>query len=703
RDEKSGGAGRSTLQRWEDEASGKAFLTLVQKGSFADICFDHGELLATEIEEGVFPEILDTIAHDTDASADLKRGTLDVMLDALFSRITHDVHRAVSDEFRAGVEALEQGYFAGLADPMFGQREVVRACVAIDTGNIATGINRLLKKPGHSRVGDILTYASDALLRFRRGRAETNLHAALASDRESLRRELASGLTARARAGMGCTGFWATPADTVEGIGLHARTFDGAFFDWNEWPVFHLVDERETNGAWHRYAATGTAGLCYPGGISGMNEAGLSVSLHQMSTVNFSFGDRRGGFEIAPFVQQRILRECATLDEAVALCEGVKHFASWTILVSHAPTGKAVRIEINGRDDEDGNYDGRVVASAAEARMVQTNHFIEAGMGEAFDFFADAHFTPTVGKWMETRARVRTAETRLGVLTGTGLDTEGALGLLANHDDPDVGGGQRSFGRTICKSYGQMAAIMRADPARAAPKDALWMTIGDARPGNHSTLAGFEIDWAGLGLAPVGTLRAQTVSAAFREALAAFVEAFRQYERPRDGAARFYGRKPTATEMRAIRAEALEALDRAVAAAENAGEMDPGFRYLRARLSHEAGIAEAGPDRRQLLDAADADWRHLIGLIDGGAVPLDVWERARVLTLAAATAHARGQEAEGDALIARANPEIERAARELFGASKLHPGIKDWRRVAADIDANGAAADLPKIDWVTVE
>jgi hypothetical protein len=57
------GAGRadSTLHRLM--VADKPFYVLRQRGRFADIIYDHGRLLAHEIEDGVFPEILSAIAR----------------------------------------------------------------------------------------------------------------------------------------------------------------------------------------------------------------------------------------------------------------------------------------------------------------------------------------------------------------------------------------------------------------------------------------------------------------------------------------------------------------------------------------------------------------------------------------------------------------------------------------------------------------
>ena len=695
----------SRLEVWE--AAGKRFFVLAQKGRFVDLCFDHGRLLARELEDGVFPEILATIAHDVDAGRDVGTGLVDKVQGAFFNRLSQDVLRSTSDEFRRGVESLERGYLAGLDNPLFDGTAVEHACVAIDTGNVASGFEQIRRyRRNSTRYAYWRNYVTSALMFYRWGRAYAD--AGQVHDDVPLTAWLdgAPGAGGLQRAGMGCTGFWAAPGQTAGGLGLHARNFDGAFFSWNRYPVLSLIDETPENASWQRYAAVGTAGLVYSGGISGMNEAGIAASLHQMSTVNFTVGDGSGNFDVAPYVQQRILREARSLDEAVDIARERKHFASWTILVSHAPSGQALRIELNGGQDDSGRSVQRVEASPEAERMIQTNHFLSDALMERHKFFEDAHFTKTVGKWMETRARFATAEAEVSQAVGAGeLGTERALGILAGHADGALDGERRSFGRTVCKAYSLMSSIARASPDRAAAADEIWFTIGERLPGPHSTLAGFQIDWVQLAAAPAGSHRAETVPPEMLSGLEAYVDAFAAYARPRQPDGSYFRRKPTAREMQSTRQVAIATLDRAVAAAETAPTVDPTFRYIRARLCHEAALALPEIDRPGLLQRAARDWTWLRELAEGGATKMTDWERALIFILSAATEMAREEQAEAsaDELLQRGRALLELVAQNSFEPGAIHQDIKAWRKVAAAIESEEAEAALPGIDFVTVE
>ena len=698
----------SQLQIWE--AAGKRFFVLTQKGRFADICYDHGRLLAKEIEDGVFPEILATIAHDVDASRDLETGTMDSVQGAFFNRLSSDVLESSSKEFRDGVAALAEGCLAELSNPLFNVAAVEHACVAIDTGNVTTGFNHLVANmPGAKRTGHWLQYAVLANIFEKSGRSydEIDDDEDEVKDNTAALRNRMRNTRGRRRAGMGCTGLWSGPDSTADGRGLHARNFDGAFFAWNRYPVLHLIDETPENGSWQRYAAVGTAGLVYPGGISGINEAGIAVSLHQMSTVNFTAGDSSGDFDVAPYVQQRMLREAKTLDDAVDIARSRNHFASWTILVSHAASGKALRIEMNGaRDDDSGDHINRVEASPAAERMVQSNHFLSEALKERHNLLNDAHFTKTVGKWMETRARLATAEEHLSdAADAGGITTQWALNTLANHNDDSLDGDRRSFGRTICKSYSLMSSIAQAGADRANPDDEIWFTLGDRLPGPHSTLVGFAIDWDAFSFAPAGTHVADSAPPAVLSAMGDYIDAFSSHDRPQRPDGDYVRRRPTETEMQGIRRLSIADLDRAIETLEDAGVVDPVYRYIRARLCHDTAMAVPEDVQAEFLEKAARDWAWLRERADSDTVAMTDWERALIYILSAATKAALNplDPTAHEELLENGHTLLEGVAHSLFGDGAVHHDIKNWRKVITAIDADRGFADLPGIDWVTVE
>src|SRR3546814_9584536 len=63
-----------------------------------------------------------------------------------------------------------------------------------------------------------------------------------------------------------------------------------------------------------------------------------------------------------------MLREAASVDEAVDLAKAAQHFAAWSFFVSDAKTRKVARIEVNGDGVKAVRYEDEAVA--------QTNHFL---------------------------------------------------------------------------------------------------------------------------------------------------------------------------------------------------------------------------------------------------------------------------------------------------------------------------------------
>ncbi len=687
------GVGRSDSElRW-CKAAGRDFFILTQRGTFANNCYDHGRLLAIQIQDGVFPEILDTIATDLDLTPDASEPFVQRLASAVFRQLSNDVFESASGEFRVAMDALASGYSDGHADPRYRNAQVRDAVVAIDVGNLASGFARRMEKPLAAEVSDNLFYAAKAAKNFWRRSTDPDPSSRVRSDREGTARAVRR-LARPGRPGMGCTGFAAGGHLARDGRMLHGRTFDGAFFAWNDWPGLFLTDERQSNPSWLPYAAIGTAGLPYSGGITGLNAAGIGCSLHQMSTVNYKTGSRFGRWDIAPFVQQRILREAQSLDDAVDVVRSVNHYASWTILVSDAKLGRALRIEINGGAD-------RVEALDRAETIVQTNHFLHSALEERHDFFGDAHFTPTFGKWLESRARVAKVEPMLkSAARAKAVDTDWAIDMLASHDDGAMGGDSRSFGRTVVKAYGISATVLRADPARGKGKDEVWFSVGDRRPGPHSSLAGFSIDFEYLTAAPVSdrpVRRTGTSSADRERAFAAYVEAFITLSRPRDRNGNYLGRDQTLAEYAATRTRAIGLLDQAVNASEDSGVFEIPSRYIRARLLHEAGE----------FDRAMQDWDALLDVWErqktsSSAIRLHPYEAACVHVLAAATEAARGRDS--GALLAEGESLMRKQIAEHFpGGGKPHKHLTDWIALIASLRTDPAGSELPEIHFVTVE
>ncbi|HET7881942.1 MAG TPA: C45 family autoproteolytic acyltransferase/hydrolase [Acetobacteraceae bacterium] len=712
------GTGRADSALHRLAVGGKPFFVLRQRGRFADIAYDHGRLMAREIEQGVFPEILSAIARGTDLGDQLKSG----VAQALFRGFSNRVAESVSEEFREAIGALADGYRAALPNAQFSRQQVVDAVIAIELDNLADGIQRRLALPSlSSRV----SAAAEALALCAHDHPDPEVRALIAGPPDVATPHVTDAVVSLVhqdnRTGFACTGFSLPAGRTGDGRHVHARNLDADLYDWNVVPTLFLIDETDGHPDWHRYVAFGTAGLIYPGGISGLNDAGIAVSLHQLSSTHYrTQPDGSNRMDIAPFVQQRVLREAGSLEEAVEIVRTSQPFSAWVIFCSDAAAGRARRVEFNGETMR--------IGPVAEGPMVQTNHFCHPDLIEHMFDDSDAHFTPTFGKWLETRSRFAMVERALA--EGAARNIDGAIDLLASGRDWQLvevtqrrgldlttTGVERSFGRVPRKAYGQLGSIVRGDPTRRPGRDEAWMTIGDRLPACQSLYLGWSIDWTNFALTPVADrpLRrtrqfADSNRANWESSFEAYRAARVAFARPRDAAGTLLNHAADATQQLqdTTRAEALlsEAIEQAVADR----IIEVPYYYMRARIRHQLGR----------YDAARQDWdvlRTIWGDLPSGALPvasprvsplLHEYEAALVLALSVATEDRLRADWGWDGRLPRLQEALRLLAElreRLFGAD--HPAHFDlvaWQdRITTMVTHASSEIEFPEPNFVTVE
>ncbi|MFO0552991.1 MAG: C45 family autoproteolytic acyltransferase/hydrolase [Polyangiaceae bacterium] len=126
--------------------------------------------------------------------------------------------------------------------------------------------------------------------------------------------------------GLGCTSAIAWGNATRDGKLYHARNLD--YHGVDPWPTtatvaFHTPDVGQ------RYVAVTAAGVGL-GGITAMNEAGLTLTVHQHM---FTDRTRLGGTPIG-VVGDLVMREARSLDDAQAILARHKPIGCWTYLVT---------------------------------------------------------------------------------------------------------------------------------------------------------------------------------------------------------------------------------------------------------------------------------------------------------------------------------------------------------------------------------
>ena len=605
------GRAESALRRLK--IAGKSFFILKQKGPLQGMAYDHGRLLAQEIDDGVLPEVVATIARSTNLASPLQRR----VAAGIYRCFTDRVLDSVSDEFRGAAEELAAGYASALPAPQMSRQQVLDASVAIEVGNLVEGMARRLEIP-FVRVGlvaELLAIGLPDILDD-----EANIYLESARTDAAAQESIASTVKAMAdpnnRCSFACTGFSVPWSRTKDGLHVHARNLDADLYQWNRAPVLFLVDETGAGSGRHKYVAFGTAALLYPGGISGINDAGIAVSLHQLSTTRYATQITSGRADIAPFVQQRILREASNLDEAADIIRDSRFFAAWVIFCSDAKTGQTQRFEFNAEKLR--------VGPLSLAPVAQTNHFVHPDLVEHLFDEDDAHFTPTFGKYLETRGRMAMVEGALKDIDDRRVvDVDWAIDLLSSGRDhyltevarqqgldPATPAAERSYGRVPRKVYGQLGSIACGHPDREPGKDEVWMTTGDRLPASQSIFAGFRVDWQAFDLIPVSPEPLRRTGQYERSqrknwetSLGHYLAARMTASRPRDAGGALLRRAMTDLEKRAGHERAEIELNTAIAEAAKDSIVEIPYHYLRARVRHALGkVAEAKADWDLLRD-----------------------------------------------------------------------------------------------------
>jgi hypothetical protein len=159
--------------------------------------------------------------------------------------------------------------------------------------------------------------------------------------------------------------FGCTTIVAHDGEHLHARNLDYESYGiFEKYPLviyFHPDNPDELG-----YVAFTSMGL-HTAGITGTNEAGLSLSLHQ----TFIDATSLKGTPILT-VTDRVVREARTLQQAVEILQSVRHAGSWNVIVSSASERAAVSVEVSAR--------GAVARKLPEPRVALTNHVFSPQM-----------------------------------------------------------------------------------------------------------------------------------------------------------------------------------------------------------------------------------------------------------------------------------------------------------------------------------
>ncbi len=277
-------------------------------------------------------------------------------------------------------------------------------------------------------------------------------------------RRAAPALPYRLNLGLGCTSAIAWGDATSDGKLLHARNFD--YHGVASWPrtaavVFHEPD------VGFRYVSVAAAGVPL-GGVTAMNEAGLTLTVHQHM---FTDGAALGGTPIG-LVGDQIMREADSLDAAERILRSYRPIGCWTYLITDGRRREVLCFEENP-DRQVAHRYGADPQGAGQDTFGYANVYLDPELG--------ATERDTYGSyWRANTGRHRRANALLAEKRG-GLDPAGMASILA-----DTGEG-------ACRLHEALAMLMTVGSVVFRPEDGVvWVGTGEA-PTSHGTFVAFDL------------------------------------------------------------------------------------------------------------------------------------------------------------------------------------------------------------------
>ncbi|MBL7714171.1 MAG: hypothetical protein JNL01_01810 [Bdellovibrionales bacterium] len=458
------GDSRHEICKFQGERGESKMNILSLTGPFTQAAYDQGYLLAKEIETGALSEAINNI-RKLDTS--LPKGLVG-LAHKIFACYEHKIKKSVDPEFRKAVSELYRGYKDRLKDKaLYTEADFETATYSIDVGNVFYSLMYQAEAKPAAAVGHLLR---DCGLNVTAQALSQLWHKVFK--------------TRKVDPKLACTGAVVAPKISSDGFLYHARNLEQSSMieTWNNNPVTYIASEP----GYHKYVAFGTAGLIFPGGISGYNEKGIAVSTHQMDPAKYGINYKKDSAAMGPYVQQMILRKAGTLEEALAIAKSVETYSVWTFLVSDSKTGQAISIEMS----KEGAFVG---TKSTDYGLAQSNHFVAPENKK--QLFHDSYnfYLETVGRFLYTDKVLHAGLEKK-------MDFDALLSHMASRVDW-FSGRPVSFGRSVGRIMTIMASIVSPSQNKA------WVTVSDRMPSNMGYYLGFKADFNAMSLTPFEAVR----------------------------------------------------------------------------------------------------------------------------------------------------------------------------------------------------
>lgn len=395
--------------------------------------------------------------------------------------------------------------------------------------------------------------------------------------------------------GLGCTSALAWGEASRDAKLYHARNFD--YHGVSCWPetqavVFHEPEEGQ------RYVSVAAAGVAL-GGITAMNEAGLSLTVHQHM---FTDQARLGGTPIG-VVGDEVMRKAESLDDAERILGASRPIGCWTYVVADGKRREVLCWEENPSRHRALRFGGGRPASRYQKTkdtLGYANVYLDDALGRTERNFYGSY-------WRHNAARHRRANELLAQGAGK-HDAASLAAILADR------------GHEACRVSEAIAMVMTVGSVLFCPEDGrVWVATGRA-PTSRGTFVAFDLraerralDVENLRVEDGETPEARAAFESYRIAYVRYLD-HGDIEGARDAmesACRNAPREPVFHFLRglvALESRATEDAERAFSIAIELGHPHPerraAFHLWRARAREELG-------RR---DEAIADYRACLSL-----------------------------------------------------------------------------------------
>jgi tetratricopeptide (TPR) repeat protein len=391
---------------WKKEVRGITVMRV--SGTFYEMGFQHGQLLREKIPYGPVPYY---------------RSYLDKMvktsrLGQISPLIWPAVQKLIGPQVARGLPDFASQCIEGLAE--------------------GAGVNHQMMMDGYT-MPDSLNWVSSRFSRLRRVGPAVHHRLAL---------------------GIGCTSAIAWGEATHDGALLHARNFD--FHGVKSWPATHAVIFHAPEKG-QRYVSNAAAGIPL-GGVTAMNEAGLTLTVHQHMMAN---NVKLGGTPIG-LVGDEVMRKAENLQEAEAILRGQRSIGGWTYLIADGKKREVLCFEEN----PDRQVARRI--STEEEKFGYANIYLDPDLGATEEDLYRSY-------WRHNLARHKRANVLLEENHGK-LDPDGMAAILG---DPGAHG---------CRVAHAIGMLMTVGSVVFRPEDgALWVARGHA-PTSQNEFIPFSLE-----------------------------------------------------------------------------------------------------------------------------------------------------------------------------------------------------------------